>query len=81
MVTGVFLSAFLNIGAPDGVSMPTSDAPRYAAKALYRELKLDVTMAHIEKKYLKIDDYEYLLYLGVVARVATEQRISYTWRF
>lgn len=75
------LSAALTFGQPVGEILPDRDAPRYIAKALYRELEWNKKVSKLEKKYLKLDKYPELAYIGVVVRIATEQRISHTWRF
>lgn len=75
------LSAALTFGQPVGEILPDQDAPRYIAKALYRELEWDKIVSKLEKKHLKLDKYPELAYIGVVVRVTTEKRITYTWRF
>jgi hypothetical protein len=75
------LAGALTFGQPVAEVYPDNDAPRYIAKALYREFELDKTVSRLEKKYLKLDDYPVLGYIGIVARIATERRVTYTWRF
>jgi hypothetical protein len=75
------LSTFLSIGNPVGIALPSEDAPRYVAKAIYREMGLDKSVARFEKKHLKLEKYPELAYIGIVVRIATENRISYEWRF
>jgi hypothetical protein len=75
------LSTALTFGQPVGEIMPDRDAPRWVAKALYKDLKLDQIVSKLEKKHLKLDKYYELVYIGIVVRVATEKRISYTWEF
>lgn len=80
-MTAYMLSAFLSVGTPEGYFLPDKDAPRYAAKALYMYWGLDKDVSRLEKKYIKIDKRPTLAYIGVVARVVSEKKISYTWRF
>lgn len=75
------LSLGLTFSQPVGEVLPSNDAPRYIVKALYKELKLDKTVSKLEKKYLKIDQYPKLVYIGIVGRIVTEKRLTYTWRF
>lgn len=75
------LAGALTFGQPVGEVLPPQDAPRYVAKALYKELELDKTVSDWEKKYLKLDEYPELAYIGIVGRIVTERRITYTWRF
>lgn len=75
------LSTFLSIGNPVGVALPQQDAPRYVAKALYRQYEIDTVVSRFEKRYLQLDKYPELAYIGIVVRVASEGRISYEWRF
>ena len=80
-MTSYLLSASLAIGTPSGVALPDNDAPRYAAKAIIRELKWDKSMSRFEKRYIKLDQYPQLKYIGIIARIGTEKRISWEWRF
>lgn len=80
-MTAYMMSAFLAVGTPQGMILPDTEAPRYAAKALYKELGLDRSVSHFEKKYIKLDKRPALAYIGVVARVMSEKKITYTWRF
>lgn len=80
-MNSLFLSAALSIGTPEGVALPDRDAPRYAAKALYRQLKLDKAVSKLENRYLKFDRYPHLAYIGIVGRIAVERRVSWEWRF
>jgi hypothetical protein len=57
------------------------DAGKYLAKALYIEYGISGYLSRFEKRYLKFDKYPELSYIGVVARVGIERRITYTWRF
>lgn len=75
------LAGALTFGQPVGEILPDQDAPRYIAKALYRELEWDKIVTRLEKKHLKLDKYPELAYIGIVARVVTEKRVTYTWRF
>jgi len=80
-MTTYIMSGFLAIGSPVGTAMHSNEAPRYAAKAIYKELKLDDVVTRIEKRYIKLDDYPVVGYIGVVGRIISEKRVSYTWRF
>ena len=75
------LSTFLAIGSPDGYTMPDDQAARYAAKAFYKHMEWDRHVNRLEKRYLSKDLKKYGGYVILVTRVATEQRVSYTWRF
>jgi len=75
------LSAALTFGQPVGEILPDRDAPRYIAKAVYKEQGLDKIVSKLEKKYLKLEDYPALGYIGVVVRISTEKRITYRWEF
>jgi len=75
------LAGALTFGQPIGEVLPSKDAPKYIAKALYKQQKLDKIVSRFEKRYLKLDEYPALGYIGIVARVATEKRFTYTWRF
>lgn len=75
------LAGALTFNAPVAEIIPDEDAPRYIAKALYRELELDKTVSRIEKKYIKLDRYPELAYIGIVGRIVVERRITHTWRF
>jgi hypothetical protein len=75
------LAGALTFGQPVAEVIPSNDAPRYIAKALYRELEWDKVVSRIEKKYIKLDDYPALAYIGIVGRIATERRVTYTWAF
>lgn len=81
MMNSFILAGALTFGQPVGEVLPPQDAPRYVAKALYKELELDKTVSDWEKKYLKLDEYPELAYIGIVGRIVTERRITYTWRF
>ncbi len=80
-MNSLILSGFLAIGQPSGQALPDQDASRYAAKALYKQLGLDKSVKRLEKTYVKGDLKKYGGYLGLGIRIATEKRISYTWRF
>ena len=80
-MTAYMMSAFLAVGTPVGIALPDQDAPRYLAKALYRELDLDQPVSHFEKKYIKLDKRPVLAYIGIVARAVTEKRVTYRWEF
>ena len=80
-VNNLILSGFLAIGDPVGVALPDRDAPKYIAKALYREYDLNVVVKRLEKRHLKKEWRKYGGYIGLSIRIATEKRISYEWRF
>lgn len=75
------LSAALTLGQPVGQILPPADAPRYAAKALYKQMELDAIVSRIEKRYLDEDLLLYTGYVGLGIRIATEKRITYRWEF
>lgn len=80
-MNNIVLATYLAIGSPNGVTMPDDQAPRYAAKALYKHLEWDQHVNRLEKRYLSKDLKKYGGYVILVTRVATERRVSYTWRF
>lgn len=75
------LAGALTFGQPIGEILPDRDAPRYVAKALYKQQGLDKIVSRWEKKYLKLEKYPELAYIGIVVRIATEKRITYRWEF
>jgi hypothetical protein len=81
VISNYVLAAGLTFGQPVGHVLPDQDAPRYAAKALYRQLGVDVMVSNWEQRHLQFDKYPELAYIGIVARIATERRVTYTWRF
>lgn len=81
MINSLLLSASLAIGTPDGTTMPTNDAARYAAKAAYKQLELDRVVSNLEKKYINVDQYPELVYIGVIGRICIERRITWTWTY
>lgn len=80
-MTAYILSASVAVGTPQGEILPDSDAPRWAAKALYYHLEGDKIASKWEKKYLRLDKHPELAYIGIIGRVVTEQRITWQWRF
>ncbi len=80
-MNSLILSAALTFGQPIGEVLPDRDAPRYIAKALYSDLELDQKVSKLEKKYLKLDKYWALGYIGIVLKISTEQRVTHTWEF
>lgn len=80
-MNGLVLSAFVSIGTPQGYILPDQDAPRYAAKAIYKELGWDEHVKRIEKRHLPKWAKDYGGYVGLGIRIATEKRVSYTWKF
>ena len=80
-MTAYILSASVAIGSPQGEILPDRDAPRYAAKAIYKHLGLDDDVSEWEKKYIKLDKYPQLKYIGIIGRVVSEKQISWQWRF
>lgn len=81
MINSFVLTGALTFAQPVAEVYPDEDAPRYIAKALYREFGLDSTVKRFEKKYIKLDRYPELEYIGLVGRIAVERRVTYTWRF
>ncbi len=75
------LTAYLAITPPQGYSDPTAEASKYIAKALYKEFHIDKAVSRIEKRNLNVDTIRYISYIGIVSRVVTEKRATYTWRF
>lgn len=81
MISNYVLAWGLTFGQPIGNILPDQDAPRYIAKAIYRQQGWDRIVTRIEKKYIKLDDYPELAYIGIVGRIVSERRITYTWEF
>lgn len=81
MINSFMLAGALTFAQPVHEILPDRDAPRYVLKALYKEAELDKVVYQLEKKYLKLDDYPELAYIGVVVRIGTERRITYRWEF
>lgn len=82
-MSGYILSAFLTLPiTPDaGYANPEQEAMRRVSQALYKEFELDKTVKRLEKKYVDEDIKEYVGYTGIVVRIVTEKRVTYTWRF
>ena len=80
-MTSFIMAGALTMGQPIENIMPPQDAPRYIAKALYKEMALDRVVSKWEDKYLKLDEHPELAYIGVIARIGIEQRVTYEWRF
>lgn len=81
MVNSFILAGALTFNPPVMEVLPPQDAPRYVAKALYKELELDEKVSQLEKKYIMLDKYPELAYIGVVVRIIQDKRITYTWTF
>lgn len=81
MVNSFIIAGALTFGQPVGQSLPDNDATKYIVKAMYYELEWDKIVTRVEKKHLKLDKYPELTYIGIVARIVTEKRVTYTWRF
>ena len=75
------LSAALAVNTPTGQGLPDQDAPRYIAKALYREYSLDKIVKRLEKKHVPKGVKKYAPYVGIGIRIATEKQITYRWEF
>lgn len=75
------LSTALTFGQPIAEVYPDRDAPRYIAKALYKQQGWDKIVSKWEKKHLKLDEYPELAYIGIVGQIVVEKRISHTWEF
>lgn len=80
-MNNLLLATYLAIGTPHGVALPSEDAPRYAAKALYKELELDRYTKRIEKRILKNELTECFGYGILIGKIVTEKRVSYRWEF
>jgi hypothetical protein len=81
VVNSFILAGALTFGQPVAEVMPDQDAPRYVVKALYRELDLNDVVSELEKKYLNIEDYPEIVYIGIIGRIVTERRVTYRWEF
>lgn len=81
MMNSFILASALTFGQPNGQVLPSQDAPRYIGKALYKELKLDKTLDRIEKKYLQLEKYPELGYVGIGLKIVIEKRFTKEWRF
>lgn len=78
-MNSLVLSMFLSVNSPQG--LPDRDAPKYAAKAMYKELNLDEVTRRLEKRLVGKNLREYGGYVILVARVVSENKISYRWEF
>lgn len=81
MISNYVLAWGLSFGQPVGHVLPDSDAPRYVAKAIAKNQGLDKVVSEWEKKYIQLDKYPELAYIGVVGQILTEKRISWEWNF
>ena len=77
----VVMGAYLALPNPVFFENAEEQALRHLAKATYVELELDKTVKRVEKKYTPKWVYKYGAYVGPVIQIATENRITYTWRF
>jgi hypothetical protein len=80
-MNNLILATYLAIGTPQGEILPDQDAPRYAIKAIYKQAELDKAVSRIEKQYLPKPWKKYGGYVILGTTLATQKRISYTWRF
>ena len=80
-MNSLVFSALVTFGQPQGEIMPDRDAARFAARAVYKDLEWDKKVSNLEKKYLKLDKYPELSYIGIVVKIATEKRIEHRWEF
>lgn len=80
-MTGLIMSAYVGILSPNGHAMSPNDAPRYALKAVYKQLELDKSVRQWEKRHINIAKYNELLYIGIITRIVVEKRVSYRWEF
>ena len=78
---GYLLSGFLAIQSGPVFDNPEKEAVRHLGKALVYELELDKVGKRIEKRHVPKKLKEYAPYIGIVVRIGTERRISYTWEF
>lgn len=81
LVNSFILVGALTFGQPVGEMLPDQDAPRYIAKAVYKQYSLDKVVNRIEKRYLPKPVKKYGGYIGIGIRLATEKRFTYTWKF
>lgn len=81
MMSSFILAGALTFGQPVGDILPSKDAPRYIAKALYKDSEFQTTVSRVEKLYLKLDNYPELAYIGIIGRFVVERRVTYAWRF
>lgn len=80
-MNSLVLAAYVAIGTPDGHTLPDEDAPRWAAKALYKQMEWDQYVNRLEERYLSKDLKKYGGYGILVVQLATQRRFSHTWRF
>ena len=78
-VNSLILSMFLSVNTQQG--LPDRDAPKYVAKAVYKELNLDEITKRLEKRYVGNDLRKYGGYAILVTRIVSENKISYNWEF
>lgn len=78
-MNSLILGMFLSVNSPQG--LPDRDASKYAAKAIYKELNLDVITKRLEKRLVGKDLRKYGGYAILVVRVVSDNKISYRWEF
>lgn len=81
LVGSVVMGAYLSVPNPVYFENAEQEAYKQLAKATYLHFELDVVAKRIEKKYTPKWVYTYGPYVGPVIQLATEQRLTYTWRF
>jgi hypothetical protein len=77
----VVVGAYLGVPNPVFFENPEEEALRHLGKAVYIELDLDQYVKRAEKKYVPRWVYTYGPYVAPVVQIATEGRVTYTWRF
>ena len=80
-MTSFMLAGALTMANPNAYVLPDKDAVRYITKAVFIETGLNKTVSDWEKKNLKLDQRPELAYIGIIGRIAVEQRITYRWEF
>lgn len=81
MMNSFMLAGALTFGQPIGEVLPPQDAPRYIAKALYKDSELQTVVSKLERHYLPLDKYPEIAYIGIIGRVVVEKRVTWEWRF
>lgn len=60
---------------------PEEEALKHLGKAVYKEFEVGKAIKRIEKRYVPEEWRPYLGYTGTLVRVATEQKVTFTWEF
>lgn len=74
-------SAYLALPNPVFFDNPEEQALRHLARAAYIEFEVDKTVKRVEKRYVPKWVYTYGPYVAPVIQIASQQRVTYTWRF